>query len=823
MKFSGILVTAALMLAVSVPADAQWGPPERQLEALRERETYDILKDKWSAAWIEVPGSDPEEYGVYYFRKDVELADAPGSFVIHVSADQRYKLYVNGTLVSLGPARNDSKHWNYETLDIAVHMKPGRNVVAAQVWSEGRYKPVPNATIRTGFILLGEGEAGILNTDSSWKCIQDPGYAPIPQQVPGYYALGAGELVDMNLKVADWLDPDNTLADWKNARPFEIGAPHDDSSGTGVYGGHPMVESALPQVERFEKRMAAVRRDGGLDLPVGWPAQKAAVTVPAGSTVDILLDQKELTNGYFNLSFSGGKSAEITVQYAEALYEESGSGGARRERGKGDRDEVEGKVFIGRNDKLISSGAADQSFSTLDWRTFRYVNLHIETADEALQIDDLSSTFVGFPFELKASLDTDDRELQKMMEIGWRTARLCAIETYTDCPYYEQLQYLGDTRIQALVSLFNAGDDRLVRNYLRQADMSRNAEGITMGRAPSELPQYITPYALHYIYALHDYMMYGDDTDFVFDLIPGAEQILKYFSRYTLDDGRVSGLPGWNFTDWCYNPGWQMGVPQPAGDGATSILDLQLLLAYQLLGDIERQMGNDFMADRYAADEARLASAIQENYWVAGKGMYANNTDRNQFSQHAQALAILTGLVEGDAAEELARKTVDDPSLDYCTIYFRFYLHQALAKAGLGDDYLKWLDKWRENIANGLTTWAETSDVNTSRSDCHAWGASPNIEFFRILLGIDSASPAFRTVRIAPNLGDITKIGGTMPHPEGEISVSYEIRKDGKGKDAPNCLYVEIELPDAVSGEFVCNGWARRLDGGLNRFRILCE
>ena len=165
-----------------------------------------------------------------------------------------------------------------------------------------------------------------------------------------------------------------------------------------------------------------MRRDGGLDLPEGWPAQKAAVTVPAGNTVDILLDQKELTNGYFNLSFSGGKSAEITVQYAEALYEESGSGGARRERGKGDRDEVEGKVFIGRNDKLISSGAADQSFSTLDWRTFRYVNLHIETADEALQIDDLSSTFVGFPFELKASLDTDDRELQKMMEIGWRTA-----------------------------------------------------------------------------------------------------------------------------------------------------------------------------------------------------------------------------------------------------------------------------------------------------------------------------------------------------------------------------------------------------------------
>ena len=137
MKFSGILVTAALMLAVSVPADAQWGSPERQLATLMERETYDILKDKWSAAWIEVPDSTPEEYGVYYFRKDIELAGAPDSFIVHVSADQRYKLYVNGSLVSLGPARNDSKHWNYETLDIAAYMKAGRNVVAAQVWSEG--------------------------------------------------------------------------------------------------------------------------------------------------------------------------------------------------------------------------------------------------------------------------------------------------------------------------------------------------------------------------------------------------------------------------------------------------------------------------------------------------------------------------------------------------------------------------------------------------------------------------------------------------------------------------------------------------------------
>jgi hypothetical protein len=560
-------------------------------------------------------------------------------------------------------------------------------------------------------------------------------------------------------------------------------------------------------------------------LPKEFPAQRFDVVIPAGKTIDILLDQSYLTNGFFTVKMSKGNGAKVKIQYAESLYlpsdqKEEGRPDGFTEPDKGNRNEVEGKVFMGRFDRLIANGKDNQEFTTLDWRTYRYVNLHIETAGESLILNDVYGTFVGFPFEIKASLNTDNNELRKMMEVGWRTVRLCAIETYTDCPYYEQLQYLGDTRIQALVSLFNAGDDRLVRNYLTQADMSRNAEGITMGRAPSELPQYITPYALHYIYALHDYMMYGGDAEFVYDKVLGAEQILHYFGKYTLADGRVSGLPGWNFTDWCYNPGWQLGVPQPAQDGATSILDLQLLLAYQMLGDIEKNMGNEYMTRKYADKAARLSEAIQRNYWVADKGLYANNADCKQFSQHAQALAILTGLVDGGAAKELARKMLDDKSLDYCTIYFKFYLHQAIHKVGMGDKYLDCLDIWRENLRMGMTTWGETSDVNTTRSDCHAWGASLNIEFFRILLGIDSSAPEFKEVRIAPNLGDIKKIGGTMPHPSGLISVAYEIRTEGKGKAVTSYLSADIDLPANVTGQFVYGGKTFQLVGGKNHIDV---
>ena len=87
---------------------------------------------------------------------------------------------------------------------------------------------------------------------------------------------------------------------------------------------------------------------------------------------------------------------------------------------------MDGKKFIGRFDNLTSNGKDNQQFTSLDWRTFRYIKLEIETKGEALEINDISSMFTGFPFKMNAQLDTDNQELLKMMEIGWRTARLCA-------------------------------------------------------------------------------------------------------------------------------------------------------------------------------------------------------------------------------------------------------------------------------------------------------------------------------------------------------------------------------------------------------------
>ena len=784
------------------------------LSALIAQAQPDLKSDPWPAKWISVPGAGELDYGVYYFRKDVDLPAVPARYLVHVTGDNRYKLYVNGTLVSMGPAKGDAAHWNYETVDLAPYLNGGRNVIAALVYNEGHRRPDSQISVSTGFLLQGEAESAGLYTDKSWLCIQDPAYSPVNAIVIGYYVAGPGEKVDMNLTVPDWNKAGADLSAWIPAREGASGDPKDVCAPDHSAEAHGLVPSTLPQMERTPFTLGK------------------AFTVPANTQTEVLLDNKVLTNAYFHLKMSGGKDAKVNIGYAESLYIPDGSGPAYqltpeqlalvpeeylsyvlapKVKGKGNRNETEGKVFVGREDQLVSNGMAGQEYTTLSWRTFRYVRLQVETAAEPLVIEDVSGIFTGYPFTLDARLDTGNQEWKDMLEIGWRTARLCAWETYMDCPYYEQLQYLGDTRIQALVTLYNSKDDRLVRNFLHLADISRNADGITKSRYPTTIPQYIQPYSLSYIYALHDYMMYGGDTAFVMDLLPGAEQIMHYYSRFQLPDGRVKNLPGWNFSDWVNDrPNWKQGVLDKGADGCSILMDLQLLYAFQLMAHMEEVRGNTWQAGEYLKEAEKLSASVKNAYWNEARGLFADRAEQDTYSQHGNALAILCGIVDDPKA--MAEKLLSDESLNQCTIYYKFYLHEAYVKAGLGDDYLNWLDIWRENIAMGMTTWGEDANVFGTRSDCHAWGASPNIELFRTVLGIDSDAVAFKRVRIEPHLGDLKEIGGTMPHPAGEISVHYKV----KGRK----LQVEITLPDAVDGVFVRNGESRPLRGGKNAFTI---
>src|ERR1035441_6514442 len=155
-------------------------------------------------------------------------------------------------------------------------------------------------------------------------------------------------------------------------------------------------------------------------------------------------------------------------------------------------------------------------------------------------------------------------------------------------------------------------------------------------------------------------------------------------------------------------------------------------------------------------------------------------------------------------------RVLSEPGIAQATFFFRFYLHQALRKVGEGNRYLDLLADWRGMIDHGLTTFAEWEERpnDPPRSDCHAWSASPNIEIFRTVLGVDSAAPGFSRVSVRPNLGKLKHARGSVPHPKGTIRVELQQKS------------ATVILPAGVSGEFLWLGTRRSLTPGTNRIAI---
>ncbi|MEK9570037.1 MAG: alpha-L-rhamnosidase C-terminal domain-containing protein [Paracoccaceae bacterium] len=740
------------------------------------------------------------------FRKKINIPEVPDSFQVKISADNRFKLFVNEELVGIGPSIGDLQHWNYEVVDLAPYLKNGANTIAVEVWNEGSFKPVNQFSYRTALLIQAHEENAVaINSDESWKVIEDKSFQPIRQSVPGYYAAGAGQYVDMNKAVsADWKKASFDDTNWEDATLI-FG---ESASGFGFMRrtGWQLQQSILPNMELKKERLSRARRSSNVELSKNFPKQPTEVVIPQNKTATILLDQDYLTNAFFSLKFSGGKDALIRLRYSESLYEKDGD----RNRSKGNRDEVEDKIFIGRVDSITSNGLDSQEFTTLSYRTYRYVQVEVETKQEPLVVNDVYGTFVGYPFEMKASLDSGSEEMDKIMEIGWRTSRLCAVDTYMDCPFYERLQYVGDTRIQMFVSYYNTGDDRLAKNAINLIDQSRQPDGFTLSRYPDTQNQVIPTYSLWHVSTLYDYMLYGKDLDFVKDKLLGSRQIMNYFISFMDDDGSIKNIPGWNYTDWV--PEWSRGTGPMSDDGSSAVLDLQMLHALIAAVELEKNVGEESYMKLYEKYAEGLREVIMSKYWDEKRGLFADTPKKELYSQHANSLAILAGLVDGEKAKGIAKAMLEEKDLAPASIYFSYYLHLALAEAGLGNDYLEWLDVWREYIDLGMTTWGETSQVLTTRSDAHAWGASPNIEFFRIILGIQSAAPQFSKVLIQPNIDDFDKISGTMPHPNGEIKVDYKQTKNG--------LKADINLPEGVEGTFVWKGKESILKQGMNRLNL---
>ncbi|HMO56350.1 MAG TPA: alpha-L-rhamnosidase C-terminal domain-containing protein [Roseiflexaceae bacterium] len=754
----------------------------------------------WPAAWVGCAGAQAPF--VAAFRLKVSLV-APLLLRAHVSADERYELLLDGRRIGRGPERGAPECWFYESYELAL--SAGHHTLLALVWALGPQAALAQMSVQPGFLLAAEAPWGaqFSTGHAGWEARLIDGYRfldPSPAHWRGARIAIDGQAFPWGYAATD--DPA-----WQPAQ--QLGAAMAYRSDWEFEPHHLLQPGMLPPQEEHDIMSGVVRHvavaEGRLvqpeaDLPhehAVWAdllAGRVKVELAAGEVRRVIFDLGQYACAYAGATLSGGAGGMLRMRWAEALFEADNWRAA-----KGDRHAVDGKYFIGIGDTFLPDGGIQRQFEPLWWSAGRYLELTVAAGSTPLTIERLMLRSTRYPLAYEGGFAADDRRLERLIPILVRGMQMCAHETYMDCPYYEELMYAGDTRLEALTTYVMTHDTRLIRKALQLFDASRLPSGLTQSRFPSRRMQIIAPFALWWVGMVYDYAFWRDDAALVHALLPGVRATIEAFTRYRTADGLLRSPEGWNTLDWV--PAWEAGIPPEGVGGISGLLNWQLAWSYGLAAELEIHFGEAELAARLRRLAAELAERATATFWNEARGLFADDPAQTLFSEHTQCMALLSGLLAPTRQAQVLAGLLHDTDLAETTIYFRHYLFEALYAAGRADRLLERMDTWFALEQIGCMTPLESPEP--SRSDCHAWGSHPLYHYAASLLGVRPASPGFRTVRIAPQPGPLTRISGHVPHPLGMIS--------GRLQTEGHHLRAQTELPAGLSGD---------LRGGIARHAL---
>ncbi len=665
----------------------------------------------FTAWWVGSHEGPREDFGVTEFGLDFELQAVPKKLNVRVSGDQRFTLFVNGNLVLRGPQRGDVRHWHYHEIDIATFLKSGSNQITSVLTNSGWLAPMAQLSARNAFLLEAEEAFGFLSTPNQWRFRWILGnlFKMMNEGVGEYYIdVGPGEIFHCPSKWSDWY-PVHPIC-----RPELRGEP----GGGSAWALIPASISMIPSDELILPIRAF--QDTRLDNFESFESQVTAL-----KDKDLILDFGELIVGYPTFEFNATALTEVRVIYAESPVDENGI--------KGDRNELFSKEIRGYADLVCIIEPGVFQFRPNWLRTFRYIRF-VTTRDVELCFCGVEPAETLFSCE--ASFDCDEATVQPIWDMCVRTLKLCAGDTYYDCPYYEQLQYIGDTRLQALIGYYLSRDRTLQRNAIEQFHWSILENGLTQSRYPSRQMQVIPPFSLWWIVMICDAWMHDPGFD-PKPYLHGARGVLEAYQRVC--DGELE--PFWCFGDWV--PEWKWGVP-PGGPNAEMHLVLFEIAKWcfgQLQGSVE------------GIGQISPISPIRP-------------ISTTNPTEHAEALwryfQTLSGL-EPDPWDEAILEIAPR-----CTYFWQCVKHVGMQP----EDYVSLLSPWREMLSLGLTTTPETPEP--TRSDCHGWSAHPPLGLLQLVAGVTSIAPGWSKVRIAPRPGSLSYFKAVIPHPSGDIEVELE-------------------------------------------------
>jgi hypothetical protein len=768
-----------------------------------------------AAAWLWHPDLAATEPGHVLFRLNFKSARAE-TVTLQVSGDLCFALALDGALIARGPDTGDVPHWSFGAYE--VKLAAGAHRLEAFVWwARPPVAPDGRMSWRGGFVCAGLGAAAkrFSTGVAPWKVARIEGVTKGPVLNRSYHVIGSS--AEMDLAKAD-----PRRAKW--VKPAVVRGPVEDNvTGILAYGWR-LLPAALPEQRHDLWRGGRVRAQlprwsaaptvkfGAETTPEkaeGWNRLlrgDAALTLPARHEVTVLIDTDDYLCGFPALEFSGGAGTLVRCQWAESLFDSVNPKINNTPGLKGNRAAVAGKTFCGFGDTWKLGGAGRRWVGTPWWRAGRFLMISVKVGAKPAVLHSFGVERTGFPLQPKMKFASDDASLEPVIELSERGLRSCMHDVFVDCPYYEQMMYVADTRVQMLLAYVFAGEERLPRRGMELFDLSRGRSGYPTMRHPSFERQESATFAMIWPWMLHDYALWRDDAAWLRQRLPGMRALMEALQTEEDAEGLLAKPPGWLFVDWV--PEWFAGWAPGQREGRRSaIINLQYLLTLQRAADLENWMGEPAMAERWNERAAALAATLAGKFWDEPRGLWADDDSHGAFSQHAQALAVIGGLRAPDAARWADAKA---NGLAAATIYFQHYLFEALGRVGRADLVLERLEMWRGLVKQGFKTPVESPEP--ARSDCHAWGAHPVFHLHATVAGVRPAAPGFARVRIAPQPGALREIETVLPHPRGTVKL--------KAKFAGDRVDATVELPAGIGGVFVWRGREVELAPGFQRVAL---
>ena len=753
-----------------------------------------------NAKWITCPGHSPGKQCFFYARKEWNIEKeitAPVS--IKVSADSRYRLYLNGVFVNAGPVRGSATLNFYDETDISGYLKKGHNEIFFEVYSLLAENYVFNSLVPA---LIAE-IPGMLATDESFQVQNAECWKT---DVPWYTKQsGKMEFRDLRIKpgekwqnavavtdirhLAKELRP-NLLPDLNQRIFFPVNIPRCYEVSHDL----PDVPHDIPPFLEDESHYPAtpgrfINRDDLLTAPCG---ESGTVILPGERAAGMIVSFDWEISGRAELLIEAPAGTEVQIVYAETIVN-------NRLKTKFSMDYHFTDCFILDEGKNVLT----TSFSE---RGFRVLQISIRKFDRPVKIRYIRGIDLRYPFSRRGSFHCSDELLNRINEVCAETISACTSDVFTDCPWRERAFWANDLLVNNLASLSCFGPGAIHRRCFELLFSQKHSSGMIPAVIPqpfySGQPLIFAATNLYTPLILMDYLLYSGDAAEVKKYLPDVERILDAAWQLADEDGilRSSGVTArWNFFDWSF---------ESNGYGCSgareSMLTSLFIIAVKTFEKLAAFTG-------YTCDEAKnlarrkLSAANLEKWFVSPENNWiveelCTEKDSVELStQLAHALWLLTG----DASEEKIPDFTRALTSWQCLMpdfYLHYFWFRAAAVTGQEETGLNRIRKdWGRCIATGSPTLYEAGihgfgfeAMDGSGSLCHAFGTIPVNFFQQVILGVKPLLPGFKEFTFDPKLFDLEFAEGRIPVPGGAIEVkitgnNYQISiPDGCGCRLPD-------------------------------------